>query len=477
MSRIFLSHSSANNAEAIAVRDWMQTQGWDDVFLDLDPERGLAAGDRWQAALKGAVDRCELVIFIVSPEWAASSWCKAEFLLTKHGSNPKAILPVVVSPTSFSALPGEMTAEYQSVDLTVGARTVAFTVTLPPGDKTATVAFSEQGLLRLKIGIERSGIDAKHFAWPPTNDPNRPPYRGLAALEADDAGIFFGRDAPVVAALDQLRALREAAPPRLLVILGASGAGKSSFMRAGLLPRLVRDDRHFLPFPVVRPERAALSGETGLLRSLEGALQAAKLPATRADIRAAIDGGAAKLRPLLQTLVDKVTPAAFEATTKPKPPTLILAIDQAEELFLAEGQEEAHNFLALLRDLLVNDAPAVAALFTIRSDNYERLQLVKELDGVKQATLSLPPMPQGAYAEVINGPAKRLDGTSRALKIDDALVQALLTDIEAGGAKDVATIAGLYVGAALRRVPWRQSSQAGALQSARRYIGLDRSGG
>jgi hypothetical protein len=55
MSRIFLSHSSANNAEAIAVRDWMRTQGWDDIFLDLDPERGLVAGDRWQAALRAAV--------------------------------------------------------------------------------------------------------------------------------------------------------------------------------------------------------------------------------------------------------------------------------------------------------------------------------------------------------------------------------------------------------------------------------------
>src|SRR4029079_2388096 len=129
MSRIFLSHSSANNAEAIAVRDWMKAQGWDDVFLDLDPERGLVAGDRWQAALRAAVDRCELVIFIVSPEWAASSWCKAEVLLTKHGSNPKIILPVFVAPTPLSALPGEMTAEYWSVDLTAGARTVTFTVT------------------------------------------------------------------------------------------------------------------------------------------------------------------------------------------------------------------------------------------------------------------------------------------------------------------------------------------------------------
>ena len=37
---------------------------------------------------------------------------------------------------------------------------------------------------------------------------------------------------------------------------------------------------------------------------------------------------------------------------------------------------------------------------------------------------------------VIKGPANRLEGTPRALKVDDALVEALLTDIEAGGAKD-----------------------------------------
>ena len=151
------------------------------------------------------------------------------------------------------------------------------------------------------------------FAWPPENDPNRPPYRGLRPLEAEDAGIFFGRDAPIVEALDRLRGLRETTPPRLLVILGASGAGKSSFLRAGLFPRLKRDDRNFLPLPVIRPERAAINGETGLLSALEAAFAAAKIPIARADLRAIIQAGAAKLKPLLQALADKATPMAPSA--------------------------------------------------------------------------------------------------------------------------------------------------------------------
>ena len=142
------------------------------------------------------------------------------------------------------------------------------------------------------------------------NDPDRPPYRGLRPLEAEDAGIFFGRDGPIVAALDRLRGLRETTPPRFLVILGASGAGKSSFLRAGLFPRLKRDDRNFLPLPMIRPERAAISGETGLLSALEAAFAAAKIPIARADLRVVIQAGAIKLKPLLQTLADKATPIA-----------------------------------------------------------------------------------------------------------------------------------------------------------------------
>jgi len=58
MSRIFLSHSSQNNAQAVALYDWLGREGWkDEIFLDLDPMRGIAAGDRWERALNEAADR------------------------------------------------------------------------------------------------------------------------------------------------------------------------------------------------------------------------------------------------------------------------------------------------------------------------------------------------------------------------------------------------------------------------------------
>lgn len=69
MSRIFLSHSSSDNLEAVAVRDWLAREGWDDVFLDFGPEHGIAAGERWERALHEAASRCEAVVFLVSQAW------------------------------------------------------------------------------------------------------------------------------------------------------------------------------------------------------------------------------------------------------------------------------------------------------------------------------------------------------------------------------------------------------------------------
>ena len=124
-------------------------------------------------------------------------------------------------------------------------------------------------------------------------------------MQAVDAGIFFGRNEALIEALDALRGLAEAAGPRLFVILGASGAGKSSFLRAGLWPRLALDESHFLPLPVIRPGKAAISGSNGLLAALARVAEKHGLCMTRAQIREAVAEGANALRPLLGKLAER----------------------------------------------------------------------------------------------------------------------------------------------------------------------------
>jgi hypothetical protein len=333
-------------------------------------------------------------------------------------------------------LPVNLAGTWQLVRLCSGRDHIMLRVTMPITGDEAHVTFSAEGLARLKVGLQRAGLDTRFFAWPPESDPDRSPYRGLRPLEAEDAGIFFGRDAPIVEALDRLRGLRDAAPPRLLVVLGASGAGKSSFLRAGIQPRLQRDDRNFLVLPVLRPERAAINGETGLLRSLQEAIRAQHRTHTRAETRAAIASGAKTLLPLLAELAEKAKPSGPSGETRVKPPTLVLAIDQGEEPFLPEGVIEAELLLALLREMLTAAEPGLIVVFTMRSVPTSSCRTEKALDGVRQRTFSLPPLPRGAYQSVIEGPVERLKDGPRAFKIEPALTQALLADIEVSGGRD-----------------------------------------
>ncbi|MDU6730969.1 MAG: TIR domain-containing protein, partial [Bradyrhizobium sp.] len=301
MSRIFLSHSSKDNGSAVALRDWLAGQGWDDVFLDLDPQRGIAAGDRWARALNQAVQRCEAVLFLVSRAWVTSDWCLREFNLA-HRLN-KRLFGLLIENIPVGELPVALTGTWQTVALSSGRDHVVLRAVLPGSHDEVQVSFSQEGLTRLRIGLERAGLDARFFAWPPEGDPHRAPYRGLKSLEAADAGVFFGREAPTVEMLDRIRGIKDGVSLPWLVLLGASGAGKSSFLRAGLLPRLRRDDRNYIPLPVIRPGRGAIHGDTGLARSLESAVAACELSRPYLEVREAVEAGAAGLRPLLRALL------------------------------------------------------------------------------------------------------------------------------------------------------------------------------
>ncbi|MGR9286546.1 nSTAND1 domain-containing NTPase [Rhizobium johnstonii] len=431
MSRIFISHSSEDNFEAVALSDWLAAEGWNDVFLDIDPNRGIVGGERWERAIHQAATRCEAVIFVITTNWLASGWCMREYALAR-GLNKKLFAVIVDPVTPTRSIPNELKGTWQVVDLSAGNDLRLVRSVLPGSHEEKHVGFSETGLRRLKLGLEKAGLDPRFFQWPPKNDPARIPYRGLRPLEAVDAGIFFGREASIVEAMDRLRGLRDAAAPRLLVILGASGAGKSSFLRAGLLPRLERDDINFLPLPVIRPERAPLYGERGLLSAFEAAVP----NRPRATIRVAIQSGLSGVQSLLAEIVEISSAQTLLEDQAARPPTVIISIDQAEELFRGEVAEEGASLLALLRDLAAKDKPPVIVVFAIRSDAYDALEHAKAFAGMPQATLPLLPMPQGSYKEIIEGPSRRFTEAGGKLLIEPQLTMRLLDDLDKAGGSD-----------------------------------------
>jgi WD40 repeat protein len=436
VSRIFLSHSSQDNPQAIALRDWSKSEGWDDIFLDNDPENGIHVGDRWELALSEAIAGCEAVLFLFSKNWLGSTWCLRE-LRSAHEHN-KRLFGVLIEPLPRASLPEEVTTTWQTISLVPTDDAETFSIRMPRNGEIVQVPFSARGLRGLRMGLRKAGLDPSFFQWPPPNELDRPPYRGLRPLEAEDAGIFFGRDSAIISALDTLRGLRRQASPRIVVILGASGAGKSSFLRAGLLPRLRREDENFLTLPIVRPERAVLTGDTGLVNCLASAAAAAGIEVERQELDRMVASDPAAVASILANIV-----AATRGTgsaPQSRAPSVILPIDQGEELFDAYSADEATAFFRLIRAILDSDRCDLIVIFTIRTDKYEPLQAAKApadpLNDLAHCTISLPPISKGLYASIIEGPAERLRATARPLTIEPALTQALLDDIGSGDDKD-----------------------------------------
>jgi WD40 repeat protein len=398
MSRLFISHSTWNNDKAQEVVDWLANNGWKDIFVDFDPERGIAAGQRFKEALQKAAYRCEVVLALVSKEWLKSNWCKSEVEAARLMGKKVIVALVGIDKRE---VPPDLTEE-QYIDLT--------------GDADA--------YRRLREGLKRAGLDPTTFPF----DSGRRPYPGFTHFEEEDAAVFFGRDAQIVRGLDEIRRLAHIGVSRMLVILGASGSGKSSFLRAGLWPRLKRDDLAWLPLPIVRPERGAISGKYGLAQALyqvvsmprfAGGIRRRELPRTRADIQDFIEKNSDGLARILAALREIAQPSDDAAA-----PTTLLAIDQGEELFNEDGQDEAKSFIEILTRMLAAD-PRTLAILVMRSDSFPLLQRDSNFGSLPKDAFTLDMMLKGSYRAVIEGPAPLVDPP---VKIDPLLTDALLED-------------------------------------------------
>jgi len=443
MARIFISHSSLDNFEAIAFRDWLVSEDWaaDDVFLDL---HGIGAGARWKEALAKANERCEAVLFLVSPHSLASKECYVEIRMAEDMG--KVILPVILParvPEDALTIEDDRLAihrERQLVDASIEPREASFTV--EHEGRQRSVAYHAPTLARIKARLEQLGISPTSFPWNPGNLETATPYPGLDGFSPGRAALFLGRAGDITRGFAALRKLRRAAlnsgAGDILVVQAASGAGKSSFLKAGLWPRLDRDP-DFLTLAILRPATGILTGDNGIGRQFSAffARHNEKRPAT--DIHASLTCGEAAAHNAMVDLLNNAARIGQDmqqlANPDAPPPTPILAVDQVEELFAVDDETESTAFLRLLARLLMPPADVHAPrlivppllIWTIRADSVDALLQAMERAGLAAPEpFLLPPIPRNAYREIITEPLAVANSAGMRLTIDPLLVNALI---------------------------------------------------
>jgi WD40 repeat protein/transcriptional regulator with XRE-family HTH domain len=242
------------------------------------------------------------------------------------------------------------------------------------------------------------------------------PYRGLASFEPEDAEWFFGREELtqhllVVATTDTAGTADLPGTTGVpVVVIGSSGSGKSSVLRAGLIPRLRADDAT-RPLALFTPGASPL---TELARRLTaagaaaapGALTAATAEEAEAALRSDPEGFAG--------LVGRVSQAR---QVRP-----VIVVDQFEEVFtggLDAGEQRA--FIAALSALA---GPAIV-LLALRADFYDHaLHYPGLARALQQRQVVVGPMSWDEVRRAIVEPARKAR-----LAVDDGLVELLLRDL------------------------------------------------
>ena len=208
MAQVFVSHSSADNDQATRIATAIR-RGGHGIFLDTDGRDGINPGADWQRTLLRELHICDVVVFANSGASQASQWCHSELVVAMELG--KRIYSLDISPG------------LASHPLLSARQGIHFDGSL------------DHGIDRLLGRLDLDGLTpAAPIRW----ERGRPPYPGLVAMDMADAGVFFGRDDEIKDLLAAIDGPLRWGSGNLVVVLGPSGGGKSSLLRAGVAARL-----------------------------------------------------------------------------------------------------------------------------------------------------------------------------------------------------------------------------------------------
>jgi transcriptional regulator with XRE-family HTH domain len=256
------------------------------------------------------------------------------------------------------------------------------------------------------------------------------PYRGLLPFGESDADVFYGRERLAA----ELAA--RAADGGLVVVTGASGAGKSSLLRAGLLPILAQgrqipgSDRW--PRIVMTPTKDPLTE------------LAARLAALGGPDALAVRDGLARHPDQADLAIRSAVLAAAVRDAEPSTPDdsvarLVLIVDQFEQVFTLNpepgGEATRQAFITALCSAATNPVgsglePPALVVIAVRGDFWDRCAAVPELvSPLQDGQFVVGPMTESELRVAITGPAE-----AAGLRIDPALTDTILGDLRAAGA-------------------------------------------
>jgi WD40 repeat protein/transcriptional regulator with XRE-family HTH domain len=261
------------------------------------------------------------------------------------------------------------------------------------------------------------------------------PYLGLVPFEERDARVFYGRGELAGQLVQKLAGRLDGTG--ILLVAGESGTGKSSLLRAGLMPRLAAGalgpGSERWPRRVIRPTASPLRELAVLLADVSGA----DAVSVYGSLSAAPDQA-----PTLAELAVRAATGRGARTRPGRPadaaPRLVVVVDQFEELFTAggdaeDGRAEREAFITALHAVATDPAgpqklPPALVIAAVRADFVGRLVAYPPLKAALEAgPFMVGPMSEAELRLAVTGPA-----AEAGLAVEPALVEVVIAELGEG---------------------------------------------
>ena len=382
---VFLSYNSSDHVRVEAVARWLRDRGLR-VFLD---RWYLVAGRPWPEALEQALGTCRAAAVFVGPG-EMGPWQQREKYLALERQVRDAGFPVipVLLPQADPVL--GFLGQNMWVDLR------------EQPDDPARLA-----LLAAAIRGEPPGPDVRETLN--ATLATLSPYRGLLYFREEDGPFFFGRE------IATERLFTAVTRQSLIAVVGASGSGKSSVVRAGLLPRLRGGGGLVWEVATLVPgDRPLHALAATLVPLLEPDMTETRRLKEIADQARFLQAGDVKLRDIVERVLQK------QAGTD----RLLLVADQWEELYtLTPDEASRRRFIDEL--LEASRTSPLSVVFTLRGDFVGQALAYRPLsDRLQDAQVNVGPMTRGELERAIKAPAEKVG-----LGFEPGLVERILDDV------------------------------------------------
>lgn len=384
---VFLSHNSADKRAVEEIARRLRDKAHLEPFLD---KWHLIPGEPWQEELERALDASHACAVFLGPG-GLGTWENEEMraaLAIRAGDPSFRVIPTLLPGTNLperGRLP-HFLARLTWVDFRAGLDDEAALHTLVCGIQGIAPGPAEQ------VGVSTC------------------PFRGLSVFEEEHAAFFFGREALCQQLVEHLR------QDRFLAVVGPSGSGKSSVVRAGLVPLLrhgALDGSAAWPIIICKPGQAPLRALAARLLPLLGPV--ADPLAAQSQLVAAMAQSERGLHTSVQVAL-----GALHDTLQ-----LVLVVDQFEELFaLCDDEGARRAFIANLLYAAGLLGGQIRVVITLRADFLGRCAAYADLGARLKGMELVGPLDSDELRRVIISPAEHVG-----LHYEKDLVATILNDL------------------------------------------------